>query len=721
MSLLVRVVFPLPLERSFVYAVPPSLAGKALPGVRVLAPLGAKNRKGFVVSGAAPSEEAGREIKDIVEVLDARPFWGGPFLAFTGDLSREYHSSWGEMLQAALPPSLTVKAKTSVVLTEAGRAALSEKKGFGPREGAAAALLEGRSRGLSPLTLQRRTGGKSVSALIRRLVRKGLVEVRTASPAAPGVLDARTMEKALQLRLDFPDGRRDGVPVPIAGALDSGRFDAFYLFGAAPALAAAYRALLRKTVGEAGRALVLVPEVALTRDFVRRLASGYGRSAVVFHGRMTNRQREDAWRIVRSGRAAVVAGTRSALFVDPGPLRLLLVDGEHEETYAQSGSPAYDARRGAWLRARADGGSVVFGSPRPTVEAFFEAGRAGRLIDLGSGPAGPVTFVEPESETRLLSRGLEARLRETLRRGGPAILFLNRRGYAASVFCAACGRPPRCRRCDIPLVYHKPENNLVCHYCGAQSPPACPDCGGRLVLRRGPGIQALEEELRAAFPGLPVGRADSDAASGREERGRILRAFGKGRIPVLLGTRLLAGGLGPAKARLVGILSPEILLGFSDYRAGQRTFQAVSAMMEFCDAGSGGEVVIQTPAPRHYSIEAAAAGDYRAFYEREIEFRRLLGYPPFSVLAEVTLFGAERRSLAAKSRALKNLLSEYEPELEVVGPAFAPVSRVKDVSRVQVILKAAGRAVVDRALAAALPRIRLRKTVSFSYSPFGPG
>jgi primosomal protein N' (replication factor Y) len=719
MSLLVRVVFPLPLEQAFLYVVPPAQISRARPGARVLAPLGARNRKGFIVSLLAERPEAGLKIKEIIEVIDERPFWDESFLAFTEVLSREYHSSWGEMLQAALPPSLAARTRSVVTLTGAGRAALAEKKGLGRKERAVAALLEGKAKGLSPVTLRRKTGGRSVSATISGLEKKGLAAVRLTVPAASRASDARTRERALQLRLGFPSDP-GGVPAPVAEALDRGAFGAFYLFGAGPALSAVYRALIRRVLMGGGRVLVLVPEVALTREFIRGLASGYGRSAAVFHGRMTEKQKEEAWRVVRSGKASIVAGTRSALFVDPGPLRLIVVDGEHEDAYAQSESPAYDARRGAWLRARADGGSVVFGSSRPTVEAFYEAGRRGSLVDLGSAPGPAVSFIEPETETRLLSRKLEARLRESLKRGEPAIVFLNRRGYAASVFCPLCGRPPRCRRCDIPVVYHKEEGSLVCHYCGASSPPACPDCGGRLILRRGPGIQALEEELKAAFPGLPVARVDSDAASGREERERVLKAFGKGRIPLLVGTRLLAHRLGPARARLVGILSPEILLGFSDYRAGQRTFQAVAGMMEFCDAEPGGEVVIQTPAPRHFSIEAAAAGDFRAFYEREIEFRRLMGYPPFASLAEVTLFGAETRALAAKSRALKTLLSHHEPELEVIGPAFAPVSRVRDVSRVQVILKARRRAAIDSALDECLPRIRLKKSVTFSYSPFGP-
>jgi primosomal protein N' (replication factor Y) len=287
--------------------------------------------------------------------------------------------------------------------------------------------------------------------------------------------------------------------------------------------------------------------------------------------------------------------------------------------------------------------------------------------------------------------------------------------------CPACGRVPRCRRCDIPLVYHKKEEELVCHYCGASagSGAGCPDCGGRLLLKRGAGTQALEEEMKRLLPGVPIGRFDSDTVPGRAEREKIVREFSKGRIPVLIGTQLLSHQPGVPKVRLVGILSPETLLGFSDYRAGQRTFQAVARMSEFCQTAAGAEVVIQTPAPVHFSIRAAAARDFRSFYDQEIEFRRVMRYPPLGSLAELTLLGRDVRSLAGRSRELRLLLRKHEPELEVLGPALAAVSKVRDVSRVQLVLRAGRRETIDRALDEVLPRFRLKKSLAFAYSPFG--
>jgi primosomal protein N' (replication factor Y) len=722
MNVFVRVVFPLPLGQSFVYGVPERLRVRARPGCRVLAPLGKKDQTGFVIAAGAGPPPEGIRVKEIVEVLDEKPLWDEAYLSFTGALSAESHTSWGEILQASLPPSLAQKVKVTVTLTDPGRAALAGKR-LGPKESALAALLENQPAGRGPLFLQRKAGLKNASTLISRMEKKGLVSVRKSPVRPPGAGMERRADGASQLNLDFDLARQPKGPLaPVDMAIDEGRFGAYYLFGSRGALDAAYRDLLRRASASPGKTLVLVPEVALTREFIAGFETQFGRTAAVFHGRMTEKQKETAWRGLASGKTALAAGTRSALFLSLRPLRLIIVGDEHEESYVQSESPSYDARRGAWLRARSENAVVVFGSPRPSVEAFYQALREGALIDLGA-PAekARVAWIDHRTEAPVLSRDLERRIRDSLRRDEPVILFLNRRGYAASLVCAACGRIPRCRRCDIPLVYHKKEDELICHYCNAslRAGAGCPSCGGRLTLLRGAGTQALEEEIKRILPGVPVGRFDTDTAPGREEREKIVRGFSRGRIPVLIGTQLLAHQPGVPRVRLVGILAPETLLAFSDYRASQRTFQAVSRMTDFCETAAGSEVVIQTPAPVHYSIQAAAARDFRLFYDREIDFRRVMNYPPLAALAEVTLEGRDIRSLAGRAREFRALLRKFEPELEVLGPALASVVRVRDMARVQVVLKALQRDTIDRALDETLPHVRLKKAVVFSYSPFG--
>ncbi len=723
MSLFVWVVFPLPLEQAFLYGVPERLELFVRPGTRVTAPLGAKTVTGFIVGVTAEAPAAGIRTKDILGVLDRAPFWSERFLDFTGRLSREFRSSWGEMLQAALRPSLAVRSKAAVVITEAGGRSLAAKKGLGPKERALLALLAGKAKGLSPLFLQRKTGSRDVAALLTRLEKKGCVLVkRRTTPVRPGRTAVGPGPNSLQLRLDFPGAGRGENPLsPVERALEGGRFDAFLLFGSQSRLDAAYAALIRRASAcGPGKTLFLVPEVGRTPEFPAASDRGPGGPAAVFHSRMTEKQKDAAWSAVRSGKASLVAGTRSALFVDPGPLRFVIVDGEQEESYRQAESPAYDARRGAWLRARVERAVVLFGSSRPSVEAFYEASRGGRLIELGREPARRrVSVVEHKGAGgAILSGELERKIRASLAAGGPVILFLNRRGYAAGVACAACGHIPRCRRCDIPMVYHKNGDVLVCHYCNASAHPVCQACGGRLALRQGAGTQALEEDVRRLFPGISAARFDADTASGREERERLLDGFAKGRTAVLIGTQMLAYQSGLPKARLVGILSPETLLGFSDYGAAQKTYQTVAAMMESAGEGPEDEVVVQTSATDHFAIRAAAAGDYRAFYDREIEFRRVMNYPPHAALAEVTLLGRDVRALAARAREFKTRLERLELRPEILGPAFAAVGRIKDLSRIQVVLKAPSREILDRALDKTMPAIRLKKSIVFSYSPF---
>jgi primosomal protein N' (replication factor Y) len=721
MTVFARVVFPLPLEQSLLYAVPESFRASARPGARVVAPLGARRQTGFIVGLTEEPPAAGIAVKPLLEVLDDRPFRDARFLEFTRRLSAEFHSSWGEVLQASLPPSLKLRTKVAVTLTELGREKL-DSKGLGPREKAVAALLDEAPKGRSPLFLRRKTSGKDVSGLIGRMEKKGLVRVARTQAALPRRAGPDPIARAVQLGLAFPEPLGDaGALAPVESAIAEGRPGGFCLFGSAAVRRAALDVLLQRAIGGGGRVLYLLPEVAATAVPASRFKKAYGRAAVVFHGRMTEKQREEAWRVLRSGRPALVAGTRSALFVETGPLRLVVVDEEQDESYVQAENPCYDARRGASIRARTEGAVAVFASSRPTVEAFYEAGRAGALIDLGSGPprAG-VAIVEHDRDVPLISAELERRLRANIDRGEAAVLFLNRRGYAAQVVCTKCGAVPRCPRCDIALVFHKADGRLVCHYCGhaADVRKGCAVCGGPAAVRRGAGTQAVEEELARLFPRARIGRFDADAAGEPRARKTLLDDFARGRVPFLVATRLLLHQPGAAKARLVAVLRPEAILGFSDYRAGQKTFEAVSAMLDFRPDSPDAEAVVQTAAPVHFAVAAAAAGDYRAFYDQEIEFRRVLGYPPFAHLAEVLLQGRDVRTLGARSRELRAAFLSHAPGLEVLGPAFAPVARVKDLTRVQFVLKSADRDLIDRALRGALPQVRLKKTITFSYSPF---
>jgi primosomal protein N' (replication factor Y) len=718
MTALARVAFPLPLSQSFLYRVPEVLRDQALPGKRVKAPLGKKISLGFLVAvepGPPPREYV---LKDILEVLDDRPIWGASFLEFTRDLSAEFFSSWGEILQASLPPSLSPKIRIRVLPTAAGEETL-EKKALGRRERDVMRLLAG-TGGRAPLFLQRRTGIRDIRGLLARMAKKGLLTIRESEVPVPVPRKKQAPDGLVQLELGFGDlAREHPVLGPVLEKIGGSEARSFYLYGSDDRRGEAYEILVRRALDCGGRALVLVPEISMTGGIVSRLSRHLGREVTVFHGGLTGRRKETSRRAIRSGRASVAVGTRSALFLDPDPFFLVVVDGEHEESFLQTANPSYDARRGAWLRSRRQRGVVVFGSDRPTVEAFHEANRTGILLRLGpETPPRRVVWAAHNATGPLVSKVLRDRIAETLERKERAVLFLNRRGYAPSLACPACGHIPRCRTCDIPLVYHKKGERLVCRYCNASvsSESPCPECGARYAPRKGGGTQALEEELGTLFPSVSMARFDADTAPRPKDRERILKSFSKGKTLLLVGTQLLAYETRLPDVRLLAVLSPESLLGSADFRASQKTFQMVSQMMIL--AGPRTDVVVQTFSPPHFSVRAAAEGDYGVFYDQEIAFRRLMNYPPFSVLAEITLMGTELRALAANARKLRDSLQKAAPEFEVLGPAFAAAVRIKNIFRLQIILKAPERTSLLRALGETLPLVRAKKTVTVSYAPF---
>ncbi len=719
MTSFARVVFPLPLSQSFLYRIPEALGREALPGTRVKAPLGRKTVVGFLVAVDDEPPPGDRELKDILEVLDERPIWSSPFLEFTRALASESFSSWGEILQASLPPSLSPRARVRVV-PNPSVGDDPGKRNLGRREKQVLALLSG-TRGRAPLFLQRRTGIRDIRALLARMAKKGLLTVLESEAPRPAIRRKGSPHGLVQLELGFGAVTSEHpVLGPLLEKIGRGEARPGYLFGSDDARAEAYEILVRGALDRGGRVLVLVPEISMTGDIVSRMRRRLGREAAVFHGGLTSRQKELSWRSIRNGRASVVVGTRSALLLDPDPFALTIVDGEHEDSFQQRANPSYDARRGAWLRARAERGVLVLGSDRPTVEAFHEAERDGILIRLDRTPPPRRVVWAPHTSARpLLSKVLRERIGETLENRESVILFLNRRGYAASLSCPACGHIPRCGSCDIPMVFHKEGEKLVCHYCNASAAPesTCPACGAGYSLRRGGGTQALEEELKNLFPDAPLARFDADTAPSPKEKEKILGAFSRGKTRLLVGTQLLAYSPRLPGIRLLGILSPESLLGTADYRASQKTFQTVSQMMSL--AGPGTEIVVQTSNPPHFSVRTSAEGDYGAFYEREIAFRRVMNYPPFGALAEITLMGTELRALAAHARKLRGLLIEADSALEVLGPAFAAVVRVRNVYRLEIVLKGPGRGSLVEVLGETLPRVRARKAVSVSYSPFG--
>jgi primosomal protein N' (replication factor Y) len=470
--------------------------------------------------------------------------------------------------------------------------------------------------------------------------------------------------------------------------------------------------------------LVLVPEIALISQIARRFRGRFGDAVAVLHSGLSGGERFDEWSRILEGKATIVVGARSAVFapvVRPG---LIVVDEEHDGSYKQEQGLRYHARDLAVVRARQAGAVVLLGSATPSVESVANAasGKFAELVlprRIRDRPMADVEVIDLRlhRDARGIDRWMAPALREaigeTIRRGEQALLFLNRRGFASFPVCAACGEAIRCRHCDISLTLHKAAHLFRCHYCGfgRAASDVCPACGAPKVRLLGLGTEKVEEALAALFPSARIARMDRDAVSRKGALLRILRQLRDGKIDVVVGTQMVAKGHDFPNITLVGILCADLSLNVPDFRAGERTFQLLAQVAGRAGRGaSPGRVLLQTFNPGHFSIRAACSQDFRAFYGKEIEVRRSLGYPPFTRLAQLKISGRDgeraRQGAEALGEAARGILSE-DPErlrgLQLLGPIEAPLSRIAGRHRWQLLVKAPGPGVLHRYLRRLLP------------------
>ncbi len=451
-------------------------------------------------------------------------------------------------------------------------------------------------------------------------------------------------------------------------------------------------------------ALVLVPEIALTPQMVQRFKGRLGEEVAVLHSRLGLGERYDQWRGIREGRYRVVIGARSALFAPLPDLGLIVIDEEHENTYKESSPPRYHARDVARERARLCGAVLVLGSATPSLESHHAAreGESGLLRLPSRVDDRPLPKVEVVDMRELVERGeltvISPRLLNALghiyHAGEQAILFLNRRGFARFLQCHRCGHIFRCRNCSVSLCYHAGEPQLLCHHCNwtLRPPFRCPDCGNQVHRYAGIGTERVEQELRRLLPPLRCLRMDADTTVRKDAHWDILEDFKRGRAHVLLGTQMIAKGLDIPNVTLVGVINADTSLAFPDFRAGERTFQLLTQVSGRAGRGTvPGRVIIQTFSPHHYAIRAAADGDQEAFYRRELSFRREAQYPPFSRLLNMVITAREETLARSVAGSLADVLGERAKRRGAVllGPAPAPLSRLKGRYRYHLTLKAA--------------------------------
>ena len=456
-----------------------------------------------------------------------------------------------------------------------------------------------------------------------------------------------------------------------------------------------YLRLVQETLALGTTAMVLVPEIVLTPQMMRKFSSYFGSRVAMLHSSLKMTERYDQWKRIRRGEVDVVLGTRSALFAPLKNLGLIIMDEEQEGSYQSENVPRYDAREVAKYLCVREKAALVFGSATPTVETAWAAEQGSyqkallrRRYNENALPEVLIADLRQEilnGNPGLISTPLRQELEKNLAAGEQSILFLNRRGSSRMLLCGECGYVPQCPRCSTAMTYHSANGRLMCHYCGHSEPAAdtCPECGG-WMKHVGAGTQKVEEELRELFPEAGILRMDADTTAGGHEE--ILQTFERERVPILLGTQMVAKGLDFENVTLVGVLSADISLYVDNYRAAERTFSLLTQVVGRAGrGGKTGRAVIQTYTPGNDVIRCAARQDYDAFYESEIRMRRLRRYPPFADLFTVTVSGTEEGRVLRAAVSVRETLRQLcrRPELaagepEVLGPAPAPVVKVNN-------------------------------------------
>lgn len=547
------------------------------------------------------------------------------------------------------------------------------------------------------------------------LVRRGLVRMEEVQ-AAPSFDGPSLLLSAGHASITLNSGQADTV-AQIAASVHAGHFQSFLLHGVTGSgKTAVYLTAMQRAL-EAGRSgLLLVPEIGLTPAMVAQVRSAFGEKVALLHSGLSPAERAEQWRRIRSGQAPVVVGTRSAVFAPLERLGLLIVDEEHDTSYKQAETPRYHARDVAVMRAKLAGATVVLGSATPSLESWANAQRGKYTLlrmyhRVADRPLPTVTCIDMRQEFRetgqeqLLSRALAAEVAATLERGEQAMLLLNRRGYSFVVMCRACGQKLECENCAIAMTHHKNVEDqdalahagqrLVCHYCGSQRtvPKHCPQCGSEHLYFFGVGSQQGEERLQEMFPGARIGRMDRDTMRSHRDYERMLVRLRTGGINLLVGTQMIAKGHDMPGVTLVGVIGADHTLGLPDFRSAERVFQLLTQVAGRAGRGDrAGRVLVQTYYPDHYAIRFAAEHDYVKFAAQELHYRRLLHYPPAAVLTNVLLEHPDLERVGKWAAMLDHWLQQHpHPHVRVLGPAAAPIARLKRSYRFHLVMKSSNR------------------------------
>jgi primosomal protein N' (replication factor Y) len=769
---LIQVAVPVPNLDLLTYAVPDGVETPAV-GARVVVPLGTRIVTGIVVEAGVSDDDrragggsAPGDIRAIREVLDAGAFVPPDVVALARWTAEYYAAGVGDTIPALLPPmarggradahktmrvaAITAAGLEALRMSDESRAVPVVEDGLAvhakltAKQRDALELLTGTPTGMATVALAAR--GIAADA-ISRLARHGYISLRQDRvdrdpflDSYRGLSDPRVSPGGLSRGSDTsvspPTERRLTMEQTAAcerlrALADLRAFRVALVHGVTGSGKTEIYMRLSAAVRASGRrVLMLVPEIALTPAAAALFRQAFGDRVAIQHSGLSDGERHDQWQRIRRGEIDIVIGTRSAVFAPLERVGLIVVDEEHDGSYKQEESPRYNGRDVAIVRAQRAGALVVLGSATPSMESYHNAvtGKYERVVlerRVLDRPLASVTVVDMREEYaaegpevilgRAMRDGIQARL--DLRE--QSLVLLNRRGFATAVFCRQCAGTIDCPNCSVSLVIHGEGSarRARCHYCNytARVPGACPLCAGPYLEQAGFGTERVEAEVKKVCPGARVARLDRDAIRRKGALASLLTRFREGEIDVLVGTQMIAKGHDFPRVTLVGVVSADVGLGLADFRASERTFQLLTQVAGRAGRGEQpGEAIVQTLYPEHYSIQLACRQDYPAFYEREMQFRHAMRYPPLVSLVNAVVRSRTFAGAMDDAADIVQKLRQCGPELRVLGPAPAPLGKLRGEFRAQLLIKGTNRKRIREALTAAIaarPELVRRTTV----------
>lgn len=691
------------LDRIFQYRIPQEIEDRLEAGMEVIVPFGKGNRqmKGYVTGISETCDYDLSKVKDIIAISEKGVEIEAKLIALAAWMKENYGGTMIQALKTVLP----IRQKENAKMKKRLRLLLDKETGTRQLHYYLEKSQKARARLMAALLddeiLEYELVTKKLNItlpVIRALEEQGVLAIESEQVFRNPVKQEEQKEHSIEytpeqsrviesFRKDYAEGIRRTYL--IHGVTGSGKTEV-------------YMEMIRQVVDEGKQAIVLIPEIALTYQTVMRFYRRFGDRVSIMNSRLSAGERYDQMMRARAGKVDVMIGPRSALFTPFPHLGLIVIDEEHEPTYKSEQTPRYHARETAIRRAQMENASVVLGSATPSMEAMYRARRGeyvlfemknrSRMQSMAEVYTADMREELKSGNRSILSRKLQELMQERLEKKEQTMLFLNRRGYSGFVSCRECGHVTKCPHCSVSLSVHR-DGKMRCHYCGYEQPrvDACPECGSRHIGEFRAGTQQIEEIVRTTFPGARVLRMDMDTTRQKDAHEKILSAFANEEADILVGTQMIVKGHDFPNVTLVGVLAADLSLYTDDYRSGERTFQLLTQAVGRAGRGERrGEAVIQTYSPDHYAIQASAAQDYESFYQEEIRYRELMGYPPAEELLAVHVSCEDEELLERGCHYLKEyiLMAKGRLEVRVIGPASPGIDKIKDVYRRVIYMKA---------------------------------